>query len=395
MPGSLIQLQGPGLLDQFYFVGLAMKRPQQHVLVKGFHVEESSTVTKVCILPEGMEAPIMVTSHQMFERILTQKGPQCDSLDEISFIVHEYDLNPFQPLLCVRCTSASAEHCFMSKKREALRRKSATKSSGKLGFGLKTTPKKRKRKPPAAQNGQQGQQAKKKCSQSQRVNVSSISQKLEKFAKDEVVSSGSEQADPSSPSSSSSSSTGGDSSASNSDSDQSVQSKVEEIEEPFLTPDAQREEDQIDSILASHLELAEKQGRPEGGVVSSDSAAPERPSSSSNVQSRVAEPVPRKEPSFCEKVLGLIEVGSQVAAKLAKCRHCTQKIERHSARFAYAFNRSKWAGWIHPDCLPQYLADQKADLAQARSFLQEQLQREHAPHIMDAVRKVQKELANM
>lgn len=244
------------------------------------------------------------------------------------------------------------------------------------------------------------------------ISVGAIENQLKTLAKDGTVSHVSLQpssmeleksceSDPESPSDSDSDSSSGSSDSSGSDS---------AVEEPLLTADSATEEKEIQSIVASAQRLKELQGSMSDTEVPPkevhEMAADEAPSpinvisqaeKASSSSSKIADqPLPAtKLSSFCNKNIGLAEVGLQLAAKLATCRHCNVKIPRWTARYSYAYSRSKFAGWIHAGCLTDYLKKSKADLSQARTFFNQELGKPHSPEVLDSLRKLEKELAEL
>ena len=77
--------------------------------------------------------------------------------------------------------------------------------------------------------------------------------------------------------------------------------------------------------------------------------------------------------SFCNKTVGLCEIGVQTAAKLAKCRFCSEPIQRQSQRVGYAYSKVKFHAWLHLQCFPMYLKQQDGCKEQAKSFVKEWL----------------------
>ena len=77
----------------------------------------------------------------------------------------------------------------------------------------------------------------------------------------------------------------------------------------------------------------------EGGFASSDAHLPEG--------------APPTGKSFCNARLSLVDVGIQARKStcLATCRHCLQKIQKHSCRFQYVLSRVKFASWLHDRCV--------------------------------------------
>ena len=105
---------------------------------------------------------------------------------------------------------------------------------------------------------------------------------------------------------------------------------------------------------------------------------------------------PRIGGSFCNKSLGITDVGIQVSARLAKCRHCLVQIPRGAPRCAYAFSTVKFASWLHSTCVAKHLHQEGADICQARTFLEECVRREsQLPEVKIAVQEILTELSLM
>ena len=82
-----------------------------------------------------------------------------------------------------------------------------------------------------------------------------------------------------------------------------------------------------------------------------------------------AQPAKPTGKSFCNRSVGICEVGQQVASKLAKCRHCMQPIPKYSARIGWAYSRTKFHAWVHSECFPQLLRAEAGDVNQAIDFI--------------------------
>ena len=134
--GSLIQLEGTSLPSPFYFIRQAMKKPQSQVLIQGFLLEERGDESaEVSIIHPELQRPAFLTSHQLFVNV-------CDgterSIESIPFMIHEYDVNPFKPLLQVSLTSVTGGHAFSS------RASTQVKRPPRVAFGFKKSPRKRR-----------------------------------------------------------------------------------------------------------------------------------------------------------------------------------------------------------------------------------------------------------
>lgn len=405
--GSLIRFQrlqwSPDLPHSYYFVGLAMKKPQMQVLLRGFLIEgnDQTDHIQVSILDPSSQAPSMVTSQKLFEDILDVAG----SIEVIDFAIAEYTVSPFLPLLSVTVTSVSDKQQFQTKTE-----RKRTLAGARVAFGLKETPRRRKRnKNSVTQKGQRNQKQGKSGKNATDLDLfaitdGDIAKQLQQIAKEELASS------PSLPSSDSEQSAAESESSVSTDSSSSSDSSSA-VEEPLLTGEAADEEKQVQAILTSHRELALKQlegnsnsiehsevttilrgqmDKDHEEVEGVEQAAECAQQASSS--SKEPPPQPPKQSSFCNRGVGIMEAGLQTASKLATCRQCNCKIAKGTGRFSYSFNRSKFAAWVHADCMFSYLRSQKADLSQARRFVDEQLQKTHPSIVTDSLQKLQRDL---
>lgn len=89
----------------------------------------------------------------------------------------------------------------------------------------------------------------------------------------------------------------------------------------------------------------------------------------------------------CNMSLGVCEIGTQVAARLAKCRFCDNKIARGDGRVGYAFSKIKFHAYVHLRCLPEYLSKQQGDVQQAVKFIRDWLvQKADSPNVSSNLR---------
>lgn len=359
LPGCLIQLQAVGLLDEYYFIAVAMRKPHLHVLVRG----HPCSSTEISILESDSGQPAVLTSHQLFERVLSITGVEETGLVSIPFVIHTYSVKPFQNLQSVFLESAVDGREFSTQSQPTNRGKP---SKTKLPFGIENSP--RKRKPKA------GKQRRPAAQGNASSKVSKSSHGLARVMGEALP----ESSSISSSSSSSAPSSGSESSDSSSDSD------PEALEKMILTPEAAEEERQTALVLESHDKLTELRSQAQAAHPSSSGARPLRID------------VPKREATYCNPIVGLVDVGLQVAARLAKCRHCSNPIPQQGARFAYSFHRQKFAGWVHADCIFPYLKQQGACLQQALAFIQKAKADPHwqhrAPQIIEAVCKLEASL---
>ena len=161
-------------------------------------------------------------------------------------------------------------------------------------------------------------------------------------------------------------------SGSSSDSDSSDDDD-DQAERPILSAEMAKEEAEIENVLESHQSQIERRGElfcPRG--VDPD-----------------PEPTSRTAGTWCK---GLMEVSLQVAAKLATCRHCVQKIQREEVRFGFSFKRNKFHSYLHSHCVTPHLQQEESDLCKDVQFLKGRLAEDDCAEIKSAIRKVNQEL---
>ena len=380
-PGCLFQLQGIGLSDNYFFLGSVLKRPQLQTLVRAFLMDsDNPDVLMVTILKDPTAAPTMLTSRQLFLDLLTRN----DSLREISFLVHEYKLHPFQPLTKVSITSThDCGYVFAQFRHYKKKQPQNAPGSVPLPFGLKEPPRKRKPKRPAGERKQRKRDRQRPTDALglTDLGMEGIEQQVELFANSNSV-------DPNVDISSSSSS-------SEVEPQPALHDDRENEEEPFRTKEAEEEERQVQLVLQSHWKLMDLRGSRadvdlrEKGAGEEDKGDVAQPAPAQSSTSRPART------TQCNSIIGVVELGRQVASKLATCRHCNQKIAKGRVRLAYSFKVTKFHAWVHMECAAEYLIKQKADMKQARSFLDAESAKEHPPDMIDAVNKLRHDLSHI
>ena len=398
-PGSLFQLDSGNLADKFFFLAYAMKKPQTHVLMQGFQKHRTLPGGRdtmfVSILNPDSGMPVFWTSHQLFQRVLL--GKEHDSQEGIRFWIHKYSMGSFASLCDVQTSQKGQAHHF------SLQVKAQVQT--KLPFGIK--PCARKRKP----NNQPVPSQKKRRGPSRPSGASGSGDNglgpgefVSAGAKHDVqiqmglhlaVGSGSSDSD--------------SSSSDDSDSDPSTGNSEKEVdtdsERPFLTPSANQEAEAINKVFESHRDLVEARGGlflphghgdsvstewdpvvPGGGLAGGPSSS-STPAPNSSVGSA--------QRSFCNRELGLVELGVQTAAKLAQCRHCLQKIPRHSVRFGYAWSYTKWHSWLHHHCLIPHILQERGDKTQAATFLKAKIhgEKQLSEDVVNAAKQALQDLA--
>lgn len=96
---------------------------------------------------------------------------------------------------------------------------------------------------------------------------------------------------------------------------------------------------------------------------------------------------PERVTTQCNMSLGVCEVGWQTAARLAKCKFCSNKIQRGDGRVGYAFSKIKFHCWVHAGCFKRFLLQEHGDVRQAVNFIQDWLaQKTDSPDVPSTVR---------
>lgn len=338
-----------------------MKKPILHVLLQG----AASGPNEVRILDSLSGQPALVTSHQMFQQVVSLHSLTGQSRPTIPFVVHTYSVRGLQKLDSVRMESTTDGLEFLSVRSKA--KKSTTVC---LPFGIHESPRKRKGRAKAKSSHPQGKASKVSSKDpAQDANDEPLRTPCAGLNSSCAVSF--ESSDSDSDGSCSSSSSSG--TLTESDSDTSC------AEKPFLTPDAAKEEQQAELALQSHVRLIElrsegSSGRDGGKPVVSDTL-----------------PAPSTKPpaTFCNSELGLVQVSTQIAARLARCRHCSQSIQRGEVRFGYSFHRQKFHSYLHAACTAQHLKLQGASVEQAIGFLHKTKGEDHPPQVLEAISSVE------
>lgn len=367
-----------------------MKKPWVQVLLQGHShsTPTDGTGTKVSIVDASGE-PKMFLSHQVFQTIVADH-----SLKAIDFMLHQYQVQPFEALRNVTITSSS-EHQLSTVNQIGC------KVQTRLQFGSRLihSPRRRKRKPESKPQGDERSADKlpsKKSKHSHSVSASAaaaanpVPANLEGIAKElenlhqSVSTSAAKKAEPAeSPESSSdvsSTSTSSDETGSlcedggsTSDSD-----AAEAAEVPFLGPEAKEEEREIQVVLASHSRLmqlrhgqfvGQKGLEEDGGSEVQSGPLQDCEQAAASTAAPAAVHVPQGK-SFCNRIIGFVDSGIQVSRKLATCRECNIKIPYKGVRFAYAWSKTKFHGWIHAKCVLQHLDSQHGCVRQALHFLE-------------------------
>ena len=393
--GSLFQLQGPGLSDKYYFMGMIMKKPRLHVLVQGFLQPSGEDGQRQVSILEPVSGQVTCqTSHQMFQRILadlskTKTRIEMQNLKSISCVVHSYSLCSLGPLLTVTLTKPRKSHKFVL-------RQPVPAQQSRLIFGRVNSPRKRKPKEKKPAGDPKGPLVKKP-----RVAKAHDFSQIENELAGKGCSGNLAATNPISPASSESSSSSGVGSGSDSDpsSESGTDSDTDAIavpdmnvgdltdEEPLQSASSKREEQEVEQILQSHQDLMRSRGRP---LEQAEASEPEMPATRS-AQAHQSETAPKKT-KLKNTFVGLAKVEVQGSRRPAMCRWCKSKISGGSIRFGYVFHLSKFECWIHAGCIAKYLRDQKADMTQVKQFLEAAKFKEQPPLVGEAIAQLECDL---
>ena len=347
---------------------MAMQKPLMQVLIRGHPHEEgvSEPGQQVLLIQPGCvgKMPSICTGHRMFQEVCLELLWHEHEPEKISFVIHEYHLNPLMPLLAVTITSTSDQHEFLVKHPTRSQQPNVGVRSCFLAM-----PRKRKRKrrsTPKPKGAHHQPQAKAK--------VDWISQQLQPASASHCPASEVSASD------SSSSEIGDAPDAPETESEQC------EVQEPTVAVGTLELPEEAEEVVRPPVAVQEEKAVSE--------LSTERDKRVAVAQTKEQGP-PRRASVQCNSTLGLVDCGLQVAARLAKCRHCLASIERQSVRFAYAFSLSKFHAWLHSRCVFQHLLQEGADLEQAKAFVTEASSRTAlAVEVRNAAKDLHESLCN-
>ena len=307
-----------------------------------------------------------------------------------TFCVHTYAVPSFEPLLGVRLTTASERKHFSTSKMPTKASKAKAAKPVRLPLGLTESPRKRKRGKPMAGQGSTVKKARATTTtkgSSGRDN-SSIGVVREIDPDIAALLAGQNQ-EPSSEEDSDLDSTDSDNhsdSDSSDSSDSSADLAGDDLaEQPFLTPEAAEEERQISLVTQSHCQLMELRGEP----VHLQASVPD------NSGLDEVKALAKAGKTFCNQVVGLVELGVQANNRLATCRHCNTKIACGGVRFGYSYNVRKFHAWVHAGCIVSYLSEQKANIQQAFEFLEDMETKDYPANVKTEICNVKRGLKSL
>ena len=353
---SLFEVVGCNGRSHYYFIASVLKKPLLQVLVRGHEVTIDGSQC-VVLLPTGSlkKMPRLCTGHQAFHEPclewLSDRGslPTC-----MDFWVCSYTLNPFGPLLKVNDVRRSRQVPFSvdkPKKQQA--------AQARLPFGFKKRKRKYTRKSRAAgskKHAGEGRPAQSSLDSHWQQRCQEVKGELGLTVADGAGSTGlgpdpelgeaDVGSESDSKSSSSSSLDDGAGVSAEAEADRAgVVLKV--AEKPFVTPEAKADAEDVRKLESSRQD---------------------------RIQIAMNKPPPGPGNTRCNSSLGLIGASMQTAARLATCRHCLIKIQRHTPRFSYAWSHTKFHSYLHTDCVVPHLDQEGADMAQATTFVTSFLQ---------------------
>lgn len=343
--------------DEYYFLGMVVKRPRRHVLVQGFPKPASmpGNIMEVSILEPTSKEAVCITSHKLFLSILSEHGVDPGS---IPFTLHTYRGRSFESLHQVVVTQSSVGNEFIP-----TRQKPFPKRQTQLPFGLRLKDRKKRVAKKKSDKPQPGPRVKKQKTDSgdlvsaKDLESLATGHKLEE--EQNLADSGTHMA-PSSSSASPVLSTG----SCESDSDGSSSEGLAEV--VHQEPAAAREARLIKEVERSHSSLMRSRGQSHGQKAPEESEPEVVQAAASGQQTG------RGGATYCNATLGLVDVGTQVHHRLARCRHCDQLIQKGSTRFQFAFSRQKFAAWLHAGCTAPHLRKVGAKIEAELRFLEAQ-----------------------
>ena len=271
-----------------------------------------------------------MTSHQLFQQLLARHGPA----DTLKFRVLEYIVKIDQPLVTVDVVGGRASDLILDINWKSKQVKKRTA----LPFGLKMSPRKKRKNNTSQSKG---------SSSSRNPPIEEV---LRLMGAKHIHDGGS-------------SSDCGSDSVSDNGIDTSDDSDTEG-EERAANPDQRFEEKETRGVLRAREAMMEEKDEVQTVPCTSHASGPAvKPAASapSNVRGSTL--------TQCNSYIGLCEVGTQISGKLATCRFCNAKIVKGGSRLAYSFSKVKFHAWVHPECFPLYLQQQKGDPSQALAFI--------------------------
>eukprot|EP00434_Breviolum_minutum_P006290 symbB.v1.2.005550.t1/scaffold258.1/size251559/4 len=311
------------------------------------------------------------------------KLPDAEVLTGISFVIHNFEIHPFSPLVEVKTTSVAGPRPLLVERPKPVQKKR------KLPFGLKPAVRKWRRR----QNDQQ-----KAAAQPKRRNQKQDEQPAAQAAgsghgpdcadddpentnvpnDDDEFDIGVEDHSSDSTCSKHDDDISSDGSSSSSDSETNIAAPVL-AEQPLLSAEASQEIAVVNKIFDAHSRQVEDSGQ----VFCPRGVEPEAASSSAALPKG----------SFCNASLGVSGVSFQMASKLARCRHCVEPIQKGVFRVSYAWSYKKFHSYLHGGCTLPHLKQEGASMQQALEFFQRQLASENLSEKMRGeIEKVNNEL---
>lgn len=368
-----------GLRDQYFFIGMIIKRPRRHILLRGFPSDREAQIT---LLEPSSKEPVCFTSHELFLSVLTHlaggEDVQAFLAEPIRFQIHTYAVRSFQALHTVYLNDSSAGSFDISTQRSVPKRQTRLSGLMKVVEGQKT--RKRKRKAASAKQGHSDNIVP-EDTEAKRLRPEELDLLARGFhiPAQPLANAHTANEDESSWAPLSDSSSASDSSSS------------ELIDEIHQEPAQRREAKLIRDVAKSHKQLMQDRGEAYGRK------APEGPRSETDVaDTATAAPSGSRDlPAgngrvFCHSKTGLVAAGLQTHSRLATCRQCSRPIAKGGPRFQYVSNRQKFGAWLHADCTLGYLKLQRADVAEALDFLRHEKGKGGiSPDVRDAILKLE------
>ena len=344
--GSLFEFKTRSpAVNQFYFIGCSSSKPKGQVMMQGFRATSEGHVTVSCVDPASGR-PKMLTSHAMFSDVLRMVGPAKElPIELFAWVPCKQDM------LQVRLLTATPTAFASARPRPQPKRK----ATPTLPFGLTA------RARPARPNRHRHSRPKAEPKQVQKPPVS-LRSLIGGSALNEILLS----------------------SSSAEHVDEAESESLESVEILEDAPDGNG----IGPVrmAAYYEEVAPENAGPADAAPTDAAPADAAPTDAAPVSAPAA-----RRSTRCNASLGIIGVSTQLASRLATCRHCLLKVRKNEARFAYSWNVSKFESYLHAACVLPHLLQEESSIEQAIEYLtrwQVGSAEKAAPHVVQTVAEV-------
>ena len=280
------------------FLGACLQRPHLQTFVK---VELDATSDQVSIATASDGHPIILTSHQVFQELVT------DPSEVIIVEVWEYDIFPRGASIIIQVSDPPLESGTTRYTLDPASKVSAKRPKRRLMFGLKIRGRKKSQK---------------KVSMSKKV-------RKKRKKRGTHLENAIDNVDAKANSSSSSSESGVEGNG--------LQLPESELYQPMSSEAAAEEAETTEIILEHEAFIADNPPSSSGtrkNAHDNDSGGPAK--------------------SFFSKFKGIDSVAIAVSAR-SKCYFCDNRIDKGTVRFCFYHNELRPSVWVHPSCIPHLL----------------------------------------